>query len=118
MLLSLSSPLLLLLTTGTVLSVPRQYSRPEKAGFFPQFSRLSNLNYLPPEDQVGDWNTPWTFSPTFPRVVPPSSDMMQNFALTPVYQALSHHRQEDDSEPVEKRANTDGRDLNRLFMMR
>ena len=94
---------LLLLATSSVLSVPRQYSRQEKPVFLPQFSRLYNLNFLPPEDQVGDWTNPWTFSPTFPRVVPPSSDIMHNFGLTPAYQA---------TEPSE------ARDLNRVAMIR
>ena len=104
MLLSLLS-LVLVLTTHTVLSLPRLH--------------YSNLHYLPPEDQVGDWSNPWTFSPTFPRVVPPSSDIMANFGLTPTYRGLSHHRHQEDLKPVDlDTLITDGRDLNRVAVMR
>ena len=99
----LSLVVVLMLTTSTVLSLPRLH--------------YSNLQYLPPEDQVGDWSNPWTFSPTFPRVVPPSSDIMHNFGLTPTYRGLSQQRHQEDLRPVDPLI-TDGRDLNRVAVMR
>ena len=65
MILSLLS---LLLLSNIVLSAPRQDSRQEKPSYLEWYSRLYNLNYLPPEDQVADWNNPWTFSPSFPTI--------------------------------------------------
>ena len=96
----LSQLCLLLTTTNIVLSVPRLYS---------------NLHYLPAEDQVGDWDNPWSFSPTFPRVVPPSSDIMDNFglSLSPAYRALSRHLQEEEKELKPG----DFQDLNRVPRM-
>ena len=64
MILSLLS--VLLLTTNIALAAPRQDSRQEKPGYLEWYSRLYNLNYLPPDDEVADWNNPWTFSPSFP----------------------------------------------------
>ena len=102
---------LLLLTTNMVLSVPRLYSGPQY-----------NLHYLPPEDQTGDWGNPWSFSPTFPMVVPPSSDLMQNFGLTPSYQGVRANQLQEELKPLEEPEIapliTDGRDLNRVAMKR
>ena len=102
---------LLLLTTNMVLSVPRLYAGPQY-----------NLHYLPPEDQTGDWGNPWSFSPTFPMVVPPSSDIIQNFGLTPGYQWFREHGLQEELKPLEKPEIapliTDKRDLNRVAMMR
>ena len=101
----------ILLTTSMVLSAPRQDSRPEKPDYLGWYSRLYNLNYLPPDQQVAAWNNPWTFSPSFPP--------------TPSHQEV---------EPVEKRSrylgkhfrplgnpaylDTDHVDLGRVFMKR
>ena len=60
------SVLPVLVLSNMVLSAPRQDSRQEKPGYLQWYSRLYNLNYLPPDDQVADWNNPWTFSPSFP----------------------------------------------------
>ena len=103
----------LLTTTTMVLSAPRQDSRPEKPDYLGWYSRLYNLNYLPPDQEVAAWNNPWTFSPSFPP--------------TPSHQEVG---------PVEKRSRylgkhfrllgnpaylsreTDQDDLGRVFMKR
>ena len=113
MILSILSVLLL---TTMVLSAPRQDSRQEKPGYLQWYSRLYNLNYLPPDDQVADWNNPWTFSPSFPPTATTAS--------------------QQEVEPVEKRSrylgrhfrllgnpaylslNTDHGDLDRVYMKR
>ena len=61
------STLSVLLLSSLVLSAPRQSSRrEEKPGYLAWYSRLYNLNYLPPDHQVAAWTNPWTFSPSFP----------------------------------------------------
>ena len=107
------SVLSVLLLSNLVLSAPRQDSRQEKPDYLQWYSRLYNLNYLPPEDQVADWNNPWTFSPSFPTTAT-----------------------QQDIKPMEKRSrylgkhfrllgnpaylslNTDHDDLDRVYMKR
>ena len=98
----------LLASLTRVLSVPLVESHHTKEGYVP---RLYNMNYIPAENLVPDWNNPWTFSPTFPRVVPPSSDMMTNFGLVPSY---ANHRGELLEENKQKRA----RDFSKFRLLR
>ena len=110
----LLSLLVSLLATPAVLPMPRLKSGQQKAGHLFDFSRLYNMNYLPAEELVGDWNNPWSFSPTFPRVVPPSSDIMANFGLVPSYpREDGQDEDEDQSKLVHKRA----RDFTKKFRL-